>query len=135
MRLHEFKHFSNSIWAYDDTLNFKLDSISKGTLCEVSLELRVGRGYPYRHLWVEIEQLLSDSTISKGNICLNIYDSDGRFLADGFGDLYQIGAIVLPKLELPDSTAYTFKVRHIMSDLYLPDIKDVGIRVESIENR
>ncbi|MGL5895204.1 MAG: gliding motility lipoprotein GldH [Bacteroidales bacterium] len=132
-RHHEFRHMANSTWAFDDTLNFVMDSVSSKMACEVSLELRLGRGYPYRDLWMDIERLLGDSIIGKESVCMTLYDDYGSFLADGFGNSYQIGRVVFPNIILPDSTAYTFRVRHIMSDLYLSDIHDVGIRVRRIE--
>lgn len=128
---HEYRSVGGE-WSSRDTLLFannrQGDSLS--TSLDIYVGVRYNANYPYRKLWLEVENYACDTLIQRDTLCCDIYDSDGRMNGTIVGTLYQ-NEYYLSTTDIPYSKIHNIRIRHIMADSLLPGIYDVGIKLAS----
>ena len=114
---HSYQSLPNEGWAKSDTLSFQCpvtDSIP-ATL-RLFAEVRNRSEYPYHNLYLF-------------TIAINLADTTGRWLGNGWGSIYQTAVFVKSIRPLHPGN-YTIKIMHGMQDEKLTGLNDVGIRIE-----
>ena len=128
---HSYQSLPNEGWAKSDTLSFQCpvtDSIP-ATL-RLFAEVRNRSEYPYHNLYLFIQENLLDSTVWRTDtIAINLADTTGRWLGNGWGSIYQTVVFVKSVRPLHPGN-YTIKIMHGMQDEKLTGLNDVGIRIE-----
>ena len=128
---HSYQSLPNEGWAKSDTLSFQCpvtDSIP-ATL-RLFAEVRNRSEYPYHNLYLFIQENLLDSTVWRTDtIAINLADTTGRWLGNGWGSIYQTAVFVKSVRPLHPGN-YTIKIMHGMQDEKLTGLNDVGIRIE-----
>ena len=132
---HSYQSLPNKGWGKSDTLSFLIpvtDSIPP-TL-RLFAEVRNRTDYPYHNLYLFISQNLQDSTVWRTDtITINLADSTGRWIGNGWGSIYQ-SAVFIKSVRPLYPANYTFKIMNGMKDEKLSGINDIGIRIERQEN-
>ena len=132
---HSYQSLPNKGWGKSDTLSFLIpvtDSIPP-TL-RLFAEVRNRTDYPYHNLHLFISQNLQDSTVWRTDtITINLADSTGRWIGNGWGSIYQ-SAVFIKSVRPLYPANYTFKIMNGMKDEKLSGINDIGIRIERQEN-
>ena len=67
------------------------------------------------------------------SITINLADSTGRWIGNGWGSIYQ-SAVFIKSVRPLYPANYTFKIMNGMKDEKLSGINDIGIRIERQEN-
>ena len=132
---HSYQSLPDEGWGKSDTLSFLIpvtDSIPP-TL-RLFAEVRNRTDYPYHNLHLFISQNLQDSTVWRTDtITINLADSTGRWIGNGWGSIYQ-SAVFIKSVRPLYPANYTFKIMNGMKDEKLSGINDIGIRIERQEN-
>ncbi len=128
---YRFHHTDNGKWHRDSVFVFPLDSFSvlPGSHYEVTVELTTNRGYPYRDLWLRIDEVLRDSTVRIDTLRCLLADEHGRWLGNGVGGLNQLSLPYRTFVPRDSGYLHSFKLRHCMGDTELKGVEKVGIRI------
>lgn len=138
-----FHHVEDGKWYRDSVLVFTIDSLSRSFDTRVSdgkykmphaeykvmVELTTNRGYPYRDLWLIIEQNLTDSLIHTDTLRLILANEHGKWLGSGVGGLNRLS---LPyRSFIPRDSVYNYRIgiRHGMDEELLRGVETVGIKI------
>ena len=93
------------------------------------MELTTNRSYPYRDLWLQIDQDLTDSLVRSDTLRYLLADEYGKWLGSGAGGLNQLS---LPyRSFIPRDSVYSYQltIRQIMDDELLRGVEKVGIKL------
>lgn len=103
----------------------KNDSVRARGLYDVVLAIRHDSSYPYRDLWLEVEQSDMSGIISTDTIRIPIAGKDGSFIGTGRYGLYEQADTILR--EVQQRFGWQLSVRHIMAGPDLKGINNLGI--------
>jgi len=118
-------------WHRDTILIFAVDSLfpADDKLLEISLEITSNNSYPYRDLWMMVEQNLTDTLFHADTLRVMMADEKGRQLGSSVGGLHQL-SIPWLKFSVDDQTRPSqIRIRHLMTDDPLPGIEKAGIKI------
>lgn len=128
---HSYQALPAEGWAKSDTLSFRIpitDSIP--TTFRLFAEARNRSDYPYQKLYLFVRQNLLDSTKwQTDTLAIQLTDSTGKWLGNGWGSIYQSDKFIRSVRPLHPGT-YTIKITHGLKDELLIGMNDIGIRVE-----
>ena len=133
---HRFEPVDSDGWAVGDTLLFMYDggaSVSTDAAVAVAVQLRYAATYKYKDVAVRVETSKpGGEVLSVDTLCCAIYGNDGRRLGSTAGTMYQRGsdAVVVPAV---CTDTLFMKVSHIMDEVLLPGIFDVGIKLVNVK--
>ena len=131
-----FHHIENGKWYRNSPLVFTIDSLtpSQGTGYEVTVELTTNRSYPYRDLWLQIEQDLTDSLIRTDTLRCLLADEYGRWLGSGIGGLNQLSLPYRSFIPRDSMYHYRLTIRQAMGDELLRGVEKVGIKLVEVRS-
>ncbi len=111
------------------TFEFKNNTDSNFNL--VTIVVRHTNNYPYSNLWVKLTTIHKQDTTTKDcNILLTKNNANKEWANEGMDDIHEIRYPV--KTVGNNSNDYTFMISNIMTDTILPEIMNIGLRVEKI---
>ncbi len=120
-------------WSKTFVPTFQFDNSISSNQNFVFAVIRHTHNYPYNNIWVRLTATSpKDSVIVKDiNIPLTTNNQNKEWAGVGMDDIYEIRAKLSPfSGELGN---YTFKLENIMRDNPLPEIMNVGLRIEKIK--
>jgi gliding motility-associated lipoprotein GldH len=132
---YEFKNLKNNCWERTDTLLFTIQDyrVKLNVPYKISIDLVNAGNYPYRNLWLYIQNDISyEDVFKKETIEYNLSDENGRWSGAGFGSLYQLPLVYKDTIIFRQERNYTFKILQAMSDDTLPGINKIGLRLERL---
>lgn len=99
---------------------------------QVYLIVRHNNQYKYNNIWVNLYAQAPADSIKKFGLELPLANKDG-WLGSGMDDIFEhriAFTLDLERFRFKNSGAYTFMLEQIMRDDPLPNILNVGIRIE-----
>lgn len=96
---------------------------------EVTIELTTNRSYPYRDLWLQIDQDLTDSLVRIDTLRCLLANEYGRWLGGSAGGLNQLSLAYRSFLPRDSVSHYRLAIRHAMDDERLRGVEKVGIKL------
>jgi gliding motility-associated lipoprotein GldH len=132
---YRFHHLENGRWYRDSTLIFSMDSVAlpPAKRYDVTIEITTNRAYPYRDIWVQIDQNLTDTLFRSDTLHYRLADDYGRWLGSGAGGLNQLSLPYLSSVPLV-TTQPAVHIRRTMTDDQLIGIEKVGIKVVAVND-
>lgn len=128
---HSYQTLPVEGWKKNDTLFFQIpvtDSVP--TTFRLFAEARNKSDFPYRDLYLFINQNLLDSTVWKTDtVTIHIADSTGRWLGSGWSNIYQSETFIKSVRSLHSGNRF-IKITSGMKDENLSGLNDIGIRIE-----
>lgn len=126
-----FYQIENGKWYRDSLLVFTMDSLISvsGTGYNVTIELTTNRSYPYRDLWLQIDQDLADSLVRTDTFRCLLADEHGKWLGSGAGGLNQLSLAYLSFIPRDSVYHYRLTIRQAMNDDPLRGVEKVGVKV------
>lgn len=126
-----FHHIENGKWYRDSVLVFTIDSLisTAGHGYDVTVELTTNHSYPYRDLWLQIDQDLTDSLVRTDTLRCLLADEHGRWLGSGTGGLSQLSLYYRSFIPRDSVYHYRLTIHQIMEDEILRGVEKVGIKV------
>ncbi|MDD5619706.1 MAG: gliding motility lipoprotein GldH [Proteiniphilum sp.] len=126
-----YQQIDKGNWYRDSTLLFPVDSLSLASSQPVylSLEITTSNGYPYRDLWLLVEQNLTDTLFLADTLRVVVADESGRRKGSSAGGLYQLTHPWQQLLPVDLNQGYVIRIRHMMLDDPLPGIERAGVKI------
>ncbi|MFA7491894.1 MAG: gliding motility lipoprotein GldH [Proteiniphilum sp.] len=126
-----FYHIKSGKWHRDSVLIFTIDSLlpSFGVGYDVTVELTTNRSYPYRDLWLLIDQNLTDSQVRTDTLRCLLADEYGRWLGGGAGGLNQLSLPYRSFIPWDSVSNYRLVIRHGMEEELLRGVEKVGVKM------
>lgn len=126
-----FHHIENGTWLRDSLLVFTIDSLSstKASSYDVTVELTTNRSYPFRDIWLQIDQDLTDSLVQTDTLRFMLADENGKWLGSGTGGLNQLSFPYCSFTTRDTVYRYRLTVRQIMDVERLRGVEKVGIKL------
>ena len=133
---YRFHHIDKGKWYRDSTLVFRMDSIAlhPAKKYDVTIEISTNRAYPYRDLWVQIDQNLTDTLFRSDTLHYRLADDYGRWLGSGAGGLNQLSLPYLSSVPLDTTYPYAVHIRQTMTDDPLTGVEKVGVKVVAVND-
>ena len=131
---YRFHHIGKGRWYRDSTIVFSIDSVGlhPAKRYDVTLEITTNRAYPYRDVWMLVNQNLTDTLFRSDTLHYRLADDYGRWLGSGAGGLNQLSLPYLSSVHLVTPYPYKVLIRQIMTDDPLTGIEKVGIKVVAV---
>jgi len=123
------------IWNKDSVLIFHVDIIDTISSNNMYLNVRNTSQYAYQNLFVFLQTTSPAGLSLKDTLECYLADDRGKWLGDGWGDIYDNRFLYKRNVRFPVSGIYTFKLVQGMRANELKYITDVGIRIEKVENQ
>lgn len=128
---YNFEQFTKSEWSRNDTLYFEIDSTSViiGKPLDCNIEIVNTSDYPYRNIWLYIQDDFSDSIYTHYEKQYELCDEYGKWYGSGFGSVYMLSLNYKRNIILKEKRNYKIKMVHGMRDEPLTGIDKVGIKL------
>ena len=130
LHYHHFLAVDNTCWSVTDTLHFAPVEVAQDGLYTITAGVRFRDSYPYRDLWLVVEQRSLDMAQMPHRDTVHVILSDrkGQWLTQGV--VLHTTEDVVAATRLYKEHAYEFLVYHIMADQNLAGVSDIGLKIE-----
>lgn len=121
-------------WSADDTISIEVPAPGRDFTGYVDVEMRIRGTFPYTKVWLEVEQLLEEPSLSRTDtVCMDIMTADGEDLGSGvtLGEYSCPGSV---GIHLEAGQHGRLRIRHLMHRSLLPGIREVGARITSLHH-
>lgn len=129
----ENKVIENQLWNVNNKISFYVDIQDTLALYNFYVNVRHATDYPYSNLFLFLETRYPKLKISRDTLECILADGNGKWLGDGSGDIWDNQILFKRNFRFPYSGIYTFNLQQAMRLENLPQILDVGIRIEKSE--
>lgn len=120
----------NESWDKKDAKAFEVEVRDTLSQYDFYINVRNSGAYPYANLFLFLNTTFPGGQIAKDTIELFLADPAGKWLGNGSGDIYDNRIMFKKGASFPVSGSYKFEFEHAMRQEVLPNIIDVGIRIE-----
>lgn len=121
---------TNEMWAADTPLRFTV-SISDTTSQHALLfNVRNSGHYKYSNLYVFLNTEYPDNRVEQDTLEFILAAPDGKWMGSGLGDIFDNQILFARHVRFPTAGEYTFEFTHGMRQEELPNLLDVGLRIE-----
>ena len=125
---HHYEHTPVGGWEKNDTLNFVVPSAKLRAVAQRDVELRISGEYPFRNLFLMVEQTTYPSGIRRRDtLNCELVNPDGSYKTRGV-TLYQY-RFPLTDISINEGDSLCIRIRHDMKREILPGIADIGVRL------
>ncbi len=129
----EYKSVDVKGWNKDSSCVFDVNIENASILYDIFVNVRNVGEYPHQNLWLFIQKMAPDSTITKDTINFFLADNRGKWLGSGIGSVYEMPVLYQQKLKFPSLGKYHYEIFQGMRDTLLLGISDIGLRIEKAE--
>jgi gliding motility-associated lipoprotein GldH len=92
--------------------------------------VRNAGGYQFSNLFIFFTTTIPSGKMERDTIEITLADETGKWLGDGLGDIWDNRQLFKSNFRFPEKGTYTFTLEQAMRVNPLPQIMDVGIRIE-----
>jgi gliding motility-associated lipoprotein GldH len=96
----------------------------------IYINVRNAAGYQFSNLFVFFTTETPSGKSERDTVELTLADEKGKWLGDGMGDIWDNRILFKKDFRFPEKGVYTFKLEQAMRFNPLPQVMDVGIRIE-----
>jgi gliding motility-associated lipoprotein GldH len=124
---------ANSEWYADDVKKFEVEITDTLAKYDFFINVRNTGAYQYANLFLFINTTFPDEKVSRDTVEIILAEPSGRWLGKGSGSVYDNRVLFKRNVIFPASGVYTFELEQAMRTRVLPEIMDVGLRIEKKE--
>jgi gliding motility-associated lipoprotein GldH len=129
----ENQSVENQVWSSDDIKSFSFDVTDTISPVSIAINLRTTVDYPYSNIYMFMYSEFPDGTSHKDTLEFILAASDGKWHGENSGTIVAFQGYIAAGGRFAKPGTYTYKLQHAMREKELPEIVDVGIRVETME--
>lgn len=129
----KYTPIENYIWKRDHVIRFEVPVQDTANAYDVELAVRHTTYYPYANILVNVCTTDPEGNLRTRDFNIRIRNTDGSFIGEGAGDLWDISQTVLNQASFKIPGVYVFEVQNVMPYIEIPDIMDVGLIVRKTE--
>jgi len=118
------------LWNSKNKMVFGVDVTDTLMPCNVYVNVRNASDYPFSNLYMFLETRYPNGTYSKDTLECILADETGKWLGSGSGDIWDNQILFKKNVKFKKAGKYFFSLEQAMRLQNLPQILDVGIRIE-----
>ncbi|MFN4854011.1 MAG: gliding motility lipoprotein GldH [Bacteroidota bacterium] len=126
----ENKVIENQLWESKNRIPFMVEITDTNIRYNMYINVRNASDYPFSNLYLFMETRYPGGTYSKDTLECILADDKGQWLGNGSGDIWDNQIIFKRNIRFHKQGVYTFTLEQAMRLQKLPQILDVGIRIE-----
>ena len=127
----ENQAFDNNVWNYDDVKEFSFSVEDSLTPVKLFINLRTTIDYEYSNIYMYTHFTYPNGNTDIDTLEFFLAQPNGKWLGECSGTVVENRALITQGY-LMESGTYTFKIEQAMYNDALPEVMDVGIRVENL---
>ena len=120
-------------WAQNNIVTLSTEITDTIHPHNIYINVRNAGGYQFSNLFLFFTTLTPSGKAERDTIELMLADESGKWMGDGLGDIWDNRLPFRMNFVFPESGAYTFNFEQAMRVDPLPQIMDIGIRIERAE--
>lgn len=120
-------------WSCDSVAQFSLLVEDTTAVYRMGLRVRNDRIYEYQNIWLFVDEVAPDGTITNDTVQFMLADNFGRWTGSGLSSLYSNLFLYRDSLVFSQKGEYRYYIKHGMRHVNLKGISDVGIKIECQE--
>lgn len=121
----------NQTWNSKNIMVYGVDISDTVHPCNVYVNVRNASDYPFSNLFLFLETRYPNGKLSKDTMECVLADASGKWLGKGSGDIWDNQILFKKNVVFKQKGKYFFNLEQAMRLQNLPQILDVGIRIES----
>ena len=99
----------------------------------IYINVRNAGGYQFSNLFIFFTTTTPSGKMEKDTVELTLADASGKWLGDGLGDIWDNRILFKNSFRFPEKGRYTFLLEQGMRFDVIPQLMDVGIRIEKVK--
>jgi gliding motility-associated lipoprotein GldH len=120
-------------WAQNNILTLSTEITDTINPYNLYFNVRNAGGYQFSNIFIFFTTESPSGKKSRDTVELTLADPSGKWLGDGLGDIWDNRLMFKNNFRFPEKGEYVFKLEQGMRYDPLPQIMDVGIRIEKSE--
>jgi gliding motility-associated lipoprotein GldH len=119
-------------WEVKNVVDFETDIQDTVTPHNLYINLRNAGGYPFSNIFLFFTTSSPSGKMERDTVELTLADPSGKWLGNGLGDIWDNRVLFKENFRFPEKGVYKFALEQAMRVDPLPQIMDVGIRIEKV---
>ncbi|HMX03270.1 MAG TPA: gliding motility lipoprotein GldH [Chitinophagales bacterium] len=117
-------------WAYGTALSYEVQINDTTQSYNLYINVRHTDAYPYNNIWINMTTTFPDGTKQTTKVDVPLSEPEGEWMGNCVDGICFNTTLIKSDFFLPQKGKYTFTLEQDMRMNPVPDILDVGIRVE-----
>lgn len=117
-------------WELKNVVTFETDIQDTITPHNLYINLRNAGGYQFSNIFLFFTTKSPSGKTERDTVELTLADPSGKWLGDGLGDIWDNRFLFRDNFRFPEKGIYIFSLEQAMRVDPLPQVMDVGIRIE-----
>lgn len=126
----KFEKFENYDWNMDQSLKFEVSIIDTAVAYNIYIPVRHTDNYPYDCLMINVNINTPVGEERNKNYKLNFRNSDGKFIGEGLGDIWDEKNMIMGNIKFKNTGIYKFEILNNMPKTPTQGIMELGLSVE-----
>ena len=123
-------------WSYKFQPSFKFEIKDTAALYDLYFIIRHTEAYPYSNIWLKVKtKLPGDTLFEESHVEIPLAEKSGKWLGKGMGEIWEQRLILGTKWTFKNPGMCEIKLEQNMRIDPLPDVLNVGIRVEHLGHK
>ena len=119
-------------WLSKEANKYQFEITDTNAAYNVYFVIRHHNAYNYKNIWLQLNTIAPDKTVTKQSLNLNLADDEKGWLGTGMDDIFDQRIPVSIEPVHFSKGLYTFVLAHTMREDPLENILSTGIRVEKV---
>lgn len=117
-------------WDRNQQAQFSFDVVDSSALYNFFINFRHAGDYPYKNLYLFTRITSPNGKTARDTAQMILADNKGRWMGKSIGDIYDYQFKFKEEFMFPSKGQYTVNIEQAMRDQVLPNVTDIGIRIE-----
>ena len=117
-------------WEISNIVKLETEIADTITPHNIYINVRNAGGYQFSNLFVFFTTQTPSGKAARDTIELTLADASGKWLGDGMGDIWDNRLLFKSNFIFPEKGNYIFMLEQAMRVNPLPQVMDVGLRIE-----
>ncbi len=117
-------------WEQKNNIILKTEILDTVNPHNIYINVRNAGGYQFSNLYVFFTTQTPSGKTERDTVDLKLADPSGKWIGDGLGDIWDSRHAFKHNFLFPEKGIYTFTLEQAMRIDPLPQLMDVGIRIE-----
>lgn len=123
----------NNTWDVKNIVKFQVAVSDTITPTNFYVNIRNTDNYPFKNIFLFITTRFPDGGKAIDTLECELADQNGKWLGSGLGDIWDNQIIFKKNVRFPHPGNYIFEYQQAMRTEQLPEIMDVGLRIEKVQ--
>ena len=124
----------DNVWTFDDIKTFEFDVSDTISPVNIFVNLRTTTEYQYSNIYVFLYSEYPNGATNKDTLEFLLAKPDGEWYGDNTGTIVEFKGLIATGGRFSTAGKYRFQIQHAMREKELPEVIDVGMRVEIMED-